>query len=295
MSTYTYSQDQPEAGPSKRLPSGGSNIINNGRNHNLSTNPQLSSEPWFAYPTPPPEVLDAELPPYMDSENYPMGHMLDRLARKAHGDLKTLVTETYVFLCYHQRADGSLPKLEPRQRPRQVINYATNTRQAVLKYLAVLRWKTQVDVPTVIPAEGPAQPQSAFPTPHSNGDSYSPNVGGIKGKGKMAEDIKPTMIRGKVTDAKRVTEYLQYQNSQHDMAIGHIQHAAKQLESLRQVLYFGCHDTGANETGSATQTCSQLYRSSRWALTTDSHPTSLKHSHPVNHSLMVRYLTLSVD
>jgi len=89
MSTY-YKQEQPEAGPSKR------NLSGSGRNHNLNTNPQLSSEPWFAYPTPPPEVLDAELPPYMDSENYPMGHMLDRLSRKAHGDLKTLVTETYV-------------------------------------------------------------------------------------------------------------------------------------------------------------------------------------------------------
>jgi hypothetical protein len=92
MSGYTYKQEQPEAGPSKRNPSGSSSS----RNHNLNTNPQLSSEPCFAYPTPPPEVLDAELPPYMDSENYPMGHMLDRLSRKAHGDLKTLVTETYV-------------------------------------------------------------------------------------------------------------------------------------------------------------------------------------------------------
>lgn len=100
MSTYTYKQDQPEAGPSKRNPSGSSGNSNSGRtqNHNLNTNPQVSSEPWFAYPTPPPEVLDGELPPYMDSENYPMGHMLDRLSRKAHGDLKTLVTETYVQL-----------------------------------------------------------------------------------------------------------------------------------------------------------------------------------------------------
>lgn len=106
-----------------------------------------------------------------------------------------------------------------------------------MKYLAVLRWKTQVDVPTVVPAEVPSQTQSAFPTPHSNGDTYSPGMAGMKGKGKMSEDVKPdvkpTTIRGKVTDAKRVTEYLQYQNSQHDMAVGHIQHAAKQLESLR--------------------------------------------------------------
>jgi len=227
MSTYNK-QEQPEAGPSKR------NLSGSGRNHNLNTNPQLSSEPWFAYPTPPPEVLDAELPPYMDSENYPMGLMLDRLSRKAHGDLKTLVTETYVASqLLEGRANGRLPKLEPRQRPRHVISYATNTRQAVLKYLAVLRWKTQVDVPTVVPAEVPNQTQSAFPTPHSNGDTYSPGMAGMKGKGKMSEDVKPTTIRGKVTDAKRVTEYLQYQNSQHDMAVGHIQHAARQLESLR--------------------------------------------------------------
>jgi hypothetical protein len=101
MSTYTYKQldNQPEAGPSKPTPGGS----NSGRSHNLNTNPQLSSEPWFVYPTPPPEVLDGELPPYMDSGNYPMGHMLDRLSRKAHGDLKTLVTETYVQLTAHQR------------------------------------------------------------------------------------------------------------------------------------------------------------------------------------------------
>lgn len=88
-----------------------------------------------------------------------------------------------------------------------------------------------MDVPTIIPAESQAgQSQSAFPTPHSNGDMYSP---GLKGKGKMPDgDMKVTM-RGKVTDAKRVIEYLAYQNSQHSLAIEHIQHTAKQLESLR--------------------------------------------------------------
>lgn len=96
-----------------------------------------------------------------------------------------------------------------------------------------------MDVPTIIPAEVPSQTQSAFPTPHSNGDTYSPGLAGMKGKGKMNEDVKPTTIRGKVTDAKRVTEYLQYQNSQHDMAVGHIQHAAKQLESLRSAEFLG--------------------------------------------------------
>jgi mediator of RNA polymerase II transcription subunit 14 len=76
---------QPEAGPSKP---------NVGGNRSSHANPQLSSEPWFAYPTPPPDILDGELPPYMESENLPMGLLLDRLSRKAHGDLRTLVTET---------------------------------------------------------------------------------------------------------------------------------------------------------------------------------------------------------
>lgn len=96
-----------------------------------------------------------------------------------------------------------------------------------------------MDVPTLIPAEAPSQTQSAFPTPHSNGDTYSPGMAGMKGKGKMTEEVKPTIMRGKVTDAKRVTEYLQYQNNQHYMAVGHIQHAAKQLESLRSALATG--------------------------------------------------------
>lgn len=118
----------------------------------------------------------------------------------------------------------------------------------MLKYLAVLRWKTGVDVPTTesassaLPNGQPGSQQPSFPTPHSNGDSFSPGVSVGKGKGKMTgqeEDMEPT-IRGKVTDAKRITEYLLYQNSQHDMAIQHVQHSAKQIESLRCVEDFAC-------------------------------------------------------
>jgi hypothetical protein len=99
-----------------------------------------------------------------------------------------------------------------------------------------------VDVPTSegsssAPLNGQiGNQQPSFPTPHSNGDSFSPGIGPGKGKGRMTgleDDIKPTTLRGKVTDAKRITEYLLYQNSQHDMAIQHVQHSAKQIESLR--------------------------------------------------------------
>lgn len=129
-----------------------------------------------------------------------------------------------------------LPKLEPRQKPREVIAYAKNTRQAVLKYLAVLRWKTAVDVATTEPADpSTTNGQPSFPTPHSMGDTFSPGATNAKGKGKMsgAEEDGKMVIRGKVTDAKRITEYLVYQNSQHDMAVEHVRHAAKQVEGLR--------------------------------------------------------------
>jgi hypothetical protein len=79
-SIYRPNGIQPEAGPSKPTA--------------RHTNPQLSSEPWFTYPTPPADVVDAELPPYVESENVPMGIMLDRLARNAHGKMSSLVQET---------------------------------------------------------------------------------------------------------------------------------------------------------------------------------------------------------
>jgi mediator of RNA polymerase II transcription subunit 14 len=101
----------------------------------------------------------------------------------------------------------------------------------MLKYLAVLRWKLQVDIPTVLPApEG----QPSFPTPHSNGDSYSP-ASGPKGKGKMTDDDVKISMRGKVTDAKRIAEYMKHQNDQHDMAVSHVRHTATNIGTLRSV------------------------------------------------------------
>ena len=57
-------------------------------------NPQMGPEPWFAYPTPTPDQLDDELPPYFESENVPLGPVLDRLTRKGHGDLRGLLEHT---------------------------------------------------------------------------------------------------------------------------------------------------------------------------------------------------------
>ena len=57
-------------------------------------NPQLGPEPWFAYPEPTYEQLDAELPPYFDNENIPLGLVLDRLTSKGFSDLQTLLETT---------------------------------------------------------------------------------------------------------------------------------------------------------------------------------------------------------
>ena len=57
-------------------------------------NPQLGPEPWFAYPTPTPEHIEDELPPYLEEENVPLGVVLDRFARKGYGDMRLLVEQT---------------------------------------------------------------------------------------------------------------------------------------------------------------------------------------------------------
>lgn len=59
-----------------------------------SRNPQLGPHPFFRYPTPTPEQIDEELPPYWESENVALAPMLDRLARKGYGDMKVLVEQT---------------------------------------------------------------------------------------------------------------------------------------------------------------------------------------------------------
>jgi mediator of RNA polymerase II transcription subunit 14 len=61
-----------------------------------SRNPQLGPHPYFRYPTPTPEQLEDELPPYFEEDNVPLGPLLDRLARKSYGDMRTLVEKTFV-------------------------------------------------------------------------------------------------------------------------------------------------------------------------------------------------------
>lgn len=137
----------------------------------------------------------------------------------------------------------SLPPLPIKQKPKHIIEYAKTTRQGLLKYLAVLRWKQLVDIPSspsssshisnsAVPLpsipNGPAQ----VPTPRSNGESpqAQQNISNGKGKGK-AKAVEER--RGKVTDAKRVTHFMEHQNGQHEVVIGHLRHVARGVESLR--------------------------------------------------------------
>lgn len=43
------------------------------------------------------------------------------------------------------------------------------------------------------------------------------------------------VVRGKVTDAKRITHFMEHQNRQHEDAVAHVRHAADMIESLRWV------------------------------------------------------------
>lgn len=150
----------------------------------------------------------------------------------------------------------SLPSLSAPKKPRPIIEYAKTTRHALLKYLAILRWKAAVDLVAVLP-DAASQTQLAqaggaqvnggtqhFPTPLSLSDSTSNSPAtqqgsaySGKGKGKATdEDVKPSaVIRGKVTDAKRIQQFMEHQNLQHDRAIEHVQHAQRIVENFRQV------------------------------------------------------------
>jgi hypothetical protein len=57
-------------------------------------NPQLSQDPWFAFPTPTREQVEDELPPFFEGESVPLGLILDRLVRSRNEDLKSLVQQT---------------------------------------------------------------------------------------------------------------------------------------------------------------------------------------------------------
>ncbi|KIR31808.1 hypothetical protein I352_05803 [Cryptococcus deuterogattii MMRL2647] len=188
-----------------------------------STNPQLGPEPYFAYPTPTPEQLEEELPPYFENENVLLGLVLDRFARKGNHDLRVLLGEV-------------LPQLPIRERPKPIIEYAKTTRQALLKYLAVLRWKTSVDIAStsagssVTNTAGPA----SFPTPHSNNDPNDNSPDAFAGKGKGKAQADELVIKGKVTDAKRIAHFMEHQNQQHEVAIEHVKHVTKVVEGLRE-------------------------------------------------------------
>ncbi|BEI89208.1 uncharacterized protein CcaverHIS019_0205700 [Cutaneotrichosporon cavernicola] len=219
-----HSGQQPSAGPSAL--SGPSGPLHEQPQPvaSSSRNPQLGPHPYFRYPTPSTEHIEDELPPYWEEENVPLGPLLDRLARKSYSDMRMLVEKT-------------LPPLAPRQKPKHVIEYAKTTRQAVLKYLAVLRWKTSVDLATATQPQANGHPAAAaFPTPLSNGESNdtSPVSYPLKGKARVDGTAEEPVVRGKVTDARRIQHFLEHQNQQQEAAITHLRHVTGMIDMLRE-------------------------------------------------------------
>lgn len=76
----------------------------------------------------------------------------------------------------------------------------------------------------------------SFPTPHSNGESNDtspvayPSKGKARGDGAGGEEA---VVRGKVTDARRIQQFLEHQNAQHEVAITHIRHVTGLVDTLR--------------------------------------------------------------
>lgn len=143
-----------------------------------------------------------------------------------------------------------------RSKPKLITEYAKSTRQMILKYLAVLRWKAAVDsthygpAPTPIPtvgsttaaAQSPTAPSgvASYPTPYSNAESNdSPshaNTYTAKGKGKASDgisEVERVVVKGRVSEARRAIEFVKHANMQHEAAVGHAKHVVGVVESLR--------------------------------------------------------------
>lgn len=132
-----------------------------------------------------------------------------------------------------------LPSLPGRQRHKEVTEYAKHTRHSVLKYLAILRWKAAVDFTLYQPVESSppgASGAASFPTPYSNAESADSPSYSNKGKGRATDNDEADgrlVVRGRLMDAKRIEQFMQHQNAQHDATIRHVEHSAKVVESLR--------------------------------------------------------------
>jgi mediator of RNA polymerase II transcription subunit 14 len=169
---------------------------------------------------------------------------------KACADTSRSLSSLSCFNAPYASFPYSLPSSPIQHRPRLIIDFAKTQRQSFLKYLAILRWKSTVDVPAraaiheTSTFSSTVQQIHSIPTPITNG-SYggstdnSPAAGYIgKGKGRAVvsdsdDRNRVAMSRGRVTDAKRVQVLMEHQNRQHEMALHHISAALSQVESLR--------------------------------------------------------------
>ncbi|KAJ9119422.1 hypothetical protein QFC24_005655 [Naganishia onofrii] len=83
------------------------------------------------------KALMEQLPPMDPSQVVPFGHLLDRTAKIRYEALRNLVKDR-------------LPETQLAERPKAIIAYAQESRMALLKLVALLRWKEQADVPKTI-------------------------------------------------------------------------------------------------------------------------------------------------
>lgn len=163
----------------------------------------------------------------------------------------------------------SLPPLQPRDRPLPIIKYAKSTRQTVLKYLAVLRWKLAVDTVEYAPTADSshtthgvngngtgngigigashtmkveseaASPEDAMtPAVLPNGVAKAGVPGDGQGGASHAYAYAPDgrkIVKGRLLDIRRLEEFMKHQNHQHQAAVQHIRHVCAGIEGLRYV------------------------------------------------------------
>lgn len=177
------------------------------------------------YPTPTAEDVETTLPPWQPT-NPPIALVTERLIKEQYWILQDLMTQRYAMPCTgnSSKADAlRLPFTAPRDRPRAVIHYAQTARQSSLKLLALLRWKSTVDV-------GPGL--LALPSSHVDSLPAFPNgfgeANGVEQTPSVAE-----LNKGRLRDVSRVTTLMDYYADHFKQNVVHLENVRRQVDSLR--------------------------------------------------------------
>jgi mediator of RNA polymerase II transcription subunit 14 len=104
-----------------------------------------------------------------------------------------------------------------------VIHYAQTARQSTLKLLALLRWKSTIDVGAGL---------LALPSNHPDAVPVFPNGFGVPNGVEQTPSLAE-LNKGRLRDVSRVTTLMEYYADHFKQNVLHLENVRRQVDSLR--------------------------------------------------------------